>query len=333
MSGVLALLAASTALAATAVATRANVEVHSAPFGVAPVIGHLDLDAKVTVDDQASNGWRRVRLSNGPYGFVLDDALRVEGAAPVAAPAVTATSAPRAPDAAPEVVAARVKVFELTARAAPDSSAAVLRVLPTGTLLTVSPAEHEGWRRTRLPDGQTAYVAEAGLDFGPTSEPLSASSGAAGQVVQPISAAPPVAKPHATIYVENLQHLADLVAEDKVVGPMAQDLVTRREAALGVGIVGGGAGLVLDALGLFVFTHEDCPDTGGLAPPLCTKMYNSTMVLTGLAVLTVSTIVAVAMWPKRSDLIEIVNAWNPRHLDNQFTIETTVSPGPRNPPF
>jgi hypothetical protein len=75
---------------------------------------------------------------------------------------------------------------------------------------TVSPDAHDGWRRTRLPDGQTAYVANAGLDFGASpDEAVSAPSGAPPPV-QPIVAAPSVPL-QAKLYVGDVGSLAALV--------------------------------------------------------------------------------------------------------------------------
>jgi|GEM_PF-2050136 len=316
----LVLLAADPAMAAKAVVIRSGADVHSAPFAVAPAIGHLDLDATLTADDQAKDGWRRVRLPSGVYGFVADDALRIEAPS---SPAVTPAQPPAAAP-PPDAIPARVKVLELTVRAAPDASAPVLSVLSTGTLLTVSPSATDGWRRTRLPDGRAAYVADAGLDFGPAPQAVSPAGGAP---VQPLSA-PPRATPHAKIYVTSLDHLSNLVASDKLVGDMVESLVTRRQAAIATFSVGVAGSLLLESLGLFVYTSQDCVGGGnGLGPPLCTKRFNTPLVWAGIGVLSVSAIVGLVLMPKRSDLLDVVNAWNPRHLDDQFTVETvTTSP-------
>ena len=93
-------------MAANAAAIRSGAEVHSAPYAVAPVIGHLELDASLTADDWPENGWRRVRLPSGVFGFVADDALRVEVPPPVAA-----APAPPAPPATPPAPDSRAPRF------------------------------------------------------------------------------------------------------------------------------------------------------------------------------------------------------------------------------
>jgi SH3-like domain-containing protein len=304
--------------AATAVVLRAGAEVRSAPFAVAPVVAHLELDATLPADDQPTNGWRRVRLPNGTFGFVADDALRVEAspARPAAAPAAAATPTPASTTAAPDVVAARVKVLELTARTQPDTAAPVLRVFPSGALLTVAPSAENGWRRTRLPDGQTAYVAEAGLDFGPAPEATATSA-----PVQPIAPAPS-AQPRAKLYVADLEHLATLVANDSVVSPMVESLVARRQGAIATAIIGGVGGGLIETLAIFTFKSQDCVSEGTLGPPLCSSHPNMPMVWAGIGVIGVAGIIAAVLYPKRSDLFDVVNTWNPRHLDDQLSIES-----------
>src|SRR6185312_5771790 len=115
-----ALLVAAPALAETAVVVREGAEVRSAPFRRAPVLSRLQLSTNVTVDDQPANGWRRVQLPSGTFGFVLDEALRVGGPASPPAPAPDPDPAPESaepaapPEPPPVLVAARVNVFELT---------------------------------------------------------------------------------------------------------------------------------------------------------------------------------------------------------------------------
>ncbi len=249
-------------------------------------------------------------------------------AEPAAAPSVSppspappAVPAPApAPDTSHDNVPARVKVLELTVRAAPSADAPVLRVLPSGTLLNVSPGQRDGWRRTRLPDGQLGYVANAGLDFGP-SPAASAAPGTAAPV-EPIGA-----RPHPQIYIKDLDHLASLVAQDPVVSPMVQGLISRREGAWAVGIGGSAVGLIVTTVGL-VDTSKTCPVTSSpYYPAICTTNFNTTAIITGLSIMLVSDIIMAIAYPKRGDYLDVINAWNTRHLDNQITIETVSTTG------
>ncbi|HXU61513.1 MAG TPA: hypothetical protein VN962_07430 [Polyangia bacterium] len=316
-----ALLVAAPALAETAVVVREGAEVRSAPFRRAPVLSRLQLNTNVTVDDQPANGWRRVQLPSGTFGFVLDEALRVGGPASPPAPAPDPDPAPESaepaapPEPPPVLVAARVNVFELTARAQPNASAPVIQVFPNGTLLTVGPPGENGWRQTRLPDGQIVYVAEAGLDFGPAPQALAPTRAP----VQPL-APRRRAMPRAKIYIADLDQLAEVVARDHVVSEMVDSLQTRRRAAIFTMIGGGLGGLVVTVLGVTTFGHQDCP--AGLDPSFCVKTPNLAVMTTGIVIAGVAEVVGIVLLPKHSDLFDVVNTWNPRHLDDQLTIES-----------
>jgi hypothetical protein len=309
--GVATLLAAVRSVAAPAVVIREDVAVHAAPNGGSPIVAHLEQDAAVTADDQAANRWRRVTLSSGVSGFVPDDALRIEG------PASTPPAPGPAPDTSGRVLAARVNAFELPAHAAPNTTAPVLHVFTNGALLTVSPDAHDGWRSTRLPDGQTAYVADAGLDFGASPNASASAPAGAPPPVQPIVAAPSIPS-QAKLYVGDVGSLADLVANDPVVNPMAQHLVSRREGAIGAGVAVGIIGAAVLVAGI-LDTHPLCAGT------FCSGSEPSAPLITaGALLLPVGGLVAALLYPKRGDLLDVINAWNLRHLDNQLTVEPIV---------
>ena len=311
--GVATLLAAAWSVAAPAVVIRENVAVHSARNDGSPVVAQLEQDAAVTADDQAANSWRRVTLSSGVSGFVPDDTLRIEASVPTAP-----TLGPDlAPNTSRRVLAARVNAFELPAHAAPNTTAPVLHVFTNGALLTVSPDAHDGWRWTRLPDGQTAYVANAGLDF--AASPHESASAPSGEPppVQPIVAAPS-APSQAKLYVGGVGSIAALVANDPVVNPMAQHLMSRREGAIGAGVAIGVIGAAVLVAGI-LDTHPLCAGTfcSGTEP-------SAPLITAGALLLPVSGIVAALLYPKHDDLLDVVNAWNLRHLDNQLTVEPII---------
>lgn len=311
--GVATLLAAAWSVAAPAVVIRENVAVHAAPNGGSPIVAHLEQDAAVTADDQATNRWRRVTLSSGASGFVPDDTLRIEAPAP--APPVPATVP--APNTSRRVLAARVNAFELPAHAAPNTTAPVLHVFTNGALLTVSPDAHDGWRSTRLPDGQTAYVADVGLDFGASPHESASAPSGAPPPVQPIGAAPSVPS-QAKLYVSDVGSLAALVANDPVVNPMAQHLVSRREGAIGAGVAIGIIGAAVLVAGI-LDTHPLCAGTfcSGTEP-------SAPLITAGAFLLPVGGLVAALLYPKQDDLLGVINAWNLRHLDSQLTVEPII---------
>jgi hypothetical protein len=101
----LALTSSSVAAAAPSVTTQGTVA-RSAPFKVAPVVQELGPGTHVVADDVATNGWRRIQLTDGRFAFVPDADLKVDPSwtpppkpAPVEAPA---PAAPAEAAAAPE---------------------------------------------------------------------------------------------------------------------------------------------------------------------------------------------------------------------------------------
>ncbi len=233
---------ASVAFAADGVVTVLESEAHSAPFQVAPVVRRLRIGDRVSADEHSADGWRRVRLTDGTFAYVPEAEVQIVPPAPAAAapaaagsPATAGTPvAPPAPATLP--LRATVKVLELTARAAPSFDAPVLQVLAQGTELAVSGGVTNGWREAVLGDGRKAYVADPGLEI------RAATTGAAtlGAPARPASIA---LTPR--IYVKDVDHLAELVRDDTVVSPMAESLVTRRNAAIGAMVTGAGVGLLL----------------------------------------------------------------------------------------
>ena len=72
LAAILTVCWSSIALAAPAVIKRTT-EARSAPFVVAPILEVVRGGARVTADEQSSDGWRRVQLPSGKYAFVRDE--------------------------------------------------------------------------------------------------------------------------------------------------------------------------------------------------------------------------------------------------------------------
>jgi hypothetical protein len=64
--------------AAPAVVTAPQTDAHSAPFPVAPVVDTVHAGDKLSADETATNGWRRVQLPSGKFGFVPDTDIKVD---------------------------------------------------------------------------------------------------------------------------------------------------------------------------------------------------------------------------------------------------------------
>jgi hypothetical protein len=298
----------SVAGAAVGVVTKLEAEAHSAPFDVAPIVYRLQLGNKVSADDQAKDGWRRVRLSDGTFAFVRDAELQIEPSPPAGAPPAGAPTAPP--------LRATVKVLELTARAAPSADAPVLQVLPQGTVLAVSSVVTNGWREAHLADGRPVYLADAGLEMIATAAGAADSAPLASPVVSLLRPASSAISPK--IYVKDLDHLAQLVKADSVVSPMAEELLAKRNTAVGVGVASLGVGLLLLVLSVTALKRSSCVNN---MTDFCTSQPNEAAFVGGLGVAVVGTMVGLLVAPRRGAFLDLVNNWNARHLDNQFTIE------------
>jgi hypothetical protein len=303
-------LFASVASAAPAIVTAAEAEAHSAPFKSTPVLHVFRAGDKVSAEEQAHDGWRRVHTPDGRVGFVRDEDLRLEGAPVPAAPKPAAPTFPTVP--------AKVTTFELPARTAPAQAAPILRRFAEGDALAVSEDETAGFRRVVLADGRIAFVESAGLALGAPPAPAAPSPSTAAATapnapVQPIPAAT-ARKP--VVYVKDLDHLAELVSSDDLVHPKVDGMVSRHTAANVLGYGGLGVMVTSTVLGFFVLRSQDC------SAGTCTEHANAPLVIGGLSLGLVMGLVAVMVEPTRNDLLDVVNLWNQRHTDDQFTIES-----------
>lgn len=225
----------------------------------------------------------------------------------------------------PQLVLAQpalVRVFEAKVRSAPAADAPVLHVFPEDAQVSVSETAESGWRKVRLPDGAVGWIEESALSFtvaAPAPEVPKDRAVAALGAATPAPVPVTEVKKTATIYVKDLAHLAELTKSDDVVYPMAQKLETRRRAAIGAGAVGLVASVALMAVG-FKRMNDDFDtafDAPGYQEP---SDRGGKVALGGLGLACVTGVVVWAIMPKRNDLLDVLNAWNTRHVDEPFEI-------------
>ncbi|MFY0528860.1 hypothetical protein ACN28I_38775 [Archangium gephyra] len=132
--------------------------------------------------------------------------------------------------------------------------------------------------------------------------------------------------PAPKIYVKDLEHLAELVKEDPLVGPKAQQLAERRKAGLALGIAGVAVGVVLTVVGISSRSTEDCERPGG---SFCVPKPNFGMMYGGLGVAAGSGLISYALMPKSGDLLDVINEWNTRHPANPFELTGAGAPASR----
>jgi hypothetical protein len=208
---------------------------------------------------------------------------------------------------------ARIALFEAVARAEPRPDATPLETFVEGTPVSVSEEAQAGWRRIRLRDGGIGWIEERALRLGDAPPPALV----APLVPPPVPAPPPPAPDlRSHIYVKDLDHLSELVKGDPVVGPEAAKLAERRTTAWVVGGLG-----VATSIGVFVYGGSQFGKHSDVNDPRFGDQGNGPAAMAiGAVVLAATVLVAGVVAPKRGDLLDVMNAWNVRHPEQQFTI-------------
>jgi len=227
-----------------------------------------------------------------------------------------------------------VKVFEAKAHAQPDAASPVLHTFVEKAEVSVSEEAEAGWRRVRLPDGNVGYIQESALRLvtaeaappaapAPVTPPAAAQAPAADRPQR--EATPPAPK----LYVKDLEHLAELVKEDPLVGPKAQQLSERRKTGLAVGIAGVAVGVLLSVVGMASRSEQCEPSRFPGADPFCMQKPDFGMVYGGLGLAAGSGLLSYAIMPKAGDLLDVINEWNTRHPANPFELTGANAPPSR----
>jgi hypothetical protein len=224
--------------------------------------------------------------------------------------------------AAPQLAYARpavVRVFEAEARAAPTTDAPVVHRFPEGTELSVSEEAQEGWRRVRLPDGSTGWIEATALTI-PESLTASARPAAPSQTVT-LPPSPPPAPPkpdlHPRLIVEDAGQLPRLMQKDPTFAQQAQALAQRRTlswVSFGLGVAAA-IGFTVASVNSRNGPPPGDPSFGKTSPDVA--RYG----LAGLGSFALGSLVALAVYPRRGDVIDLVNGWNLAHPEDPLEVE------------
>ena len=192
----------------------------------------------------------------------------------------------------------------------------------------MSETAESGYRRLRVPDGSTAWVEEAALAFSAEGEATEAAEPAEGTAAYPSHAPLREKEPSAgagQIYVKDLRHLAELVGDDEVVSPLARALADRQTignvtfwGSFAVGLGAMPAGILLPG--------DDCRFISG--KEFCSLgPRNWGLVIGGGAVASVGALTSYFIWPKRNDLLDVINTWTPAtRTSPSSSISASASP-------
>jgi len=153
--------------------------VRSAPQPSASVVHVFVEGTDVSVSEERFGAYRKVRLPRGKTGFVDERALSLAGAASVAPPS---GAEPAAPGGATQVAtvafepsvsvasapartcdATGTTVAETVLRSGPDAGAPILSRVEPGARLCVVGHSTRGFRRVKLPTGESGFAPEGAL--------------------------------------------------------------------------------------------------------------------------------------------------------------------------
>ena len=106
----------------------------------------------VTVTDTSNSEWYAVRLANGSTGYIFAQYLKVTGT-PSATPTPTPTQAPSNDGTVQAKLTADVNL-----RRGAGTNYGVIKVIGTGTTVTVTDASNSQWYKVKLSDGTEGYL-------------------------------------------------------------------------------------------------------------------------------------------------------------------------------
>ena len=106
----------------------------------------------VTVTDRSNSQWYAVRLANGSTGYIFAQYLKVTGT-PSATPTPTPTQAPSNNGTVQAKLTADVNL-----RRGAGTNYGVIKVIGTGTTVTVTDASNSQWYKVKLSDGTEGYL-------------------------------------------------------------------------------------------------------------------------------------------------------------------------------
>ena len=114
--------------------------------------GVIALGTTVTVTDTSNSEWYAVRLANGSTGYIFAQYLKVTGTSS-ATPTPTPTQAPSNDGTVQAKLTADVNL-----RRGAGTNYGVIKVIGTGTTVTVTDASNNQWYKVKLSDGTEGYL-------------------------------------------------------------------------------------------------------------------------------------------------------------------------------
>ena len=114
--------------------------------------GVIALGTTVTVTDTSNSEWYAVRLSNGSTGYIFAQYLKLNSSS-----SATATPAPTQAPSNDGTVQAKLTA-DVNLRRGAGTNYGVIKVIGTGTTVTVTDASNNQWYKVKLSDGTEGYL-------------------------------------------------------------------------------------------------------------------------------------------------------------------------------
>ena len=114
--------------------------------------GVIALGTTVTVTDTSNSEWYAVRLSNGSTGYIFAQYLKLNSSS-----SATATPAPTQAPSNDGTVQAKLTA-DVNLRRGAGTNYGVIKVIGTGTTVTVTDASNSQWYKVKLSDGTEGYL-------------------------------------------------------------------------------------------------------------------------------------------------------------------------------
>ena len=114
--------------------------------------GVIALGTTVTVTDRSNSEWYAVRLANGSTGYIFAQYLKLNSSS-----SATATPAPTQAPSNDGTVQAKLTA-DVNLRRGAGTNYGVIKVIGTGTTVTVTDASNSQWYKVKLSDGTEGYL-------------------------------------------------------------------------------------------------------------------------------------------------------------------------------
>jgi uncharacterized protein YgiM (DUF1202 family) len=138
------------------------VNVRSGPSTSYSSYGVIAAGTNVTVTNKSNSSWYKVKLTNGTVGYIYSEYLTAKSSSSSTSSSTKATATPT-PTATPKATTSTVSISAKTTadvwlRSGTSTSSTGLKVVKTGTSVTITNKSNSSWYKVKLSDGTQGYI-------------------------------------------------------------------------------------------------------------------------------------------------------------------------------